>query len=246
MNIVLITGNNINEESGIYDFNYYENLKESSYIKNTEKFIENELPYKFPNKTHQTILNFIERNHDKNNFYFFDQSYFNFFENIKKDIEIIKLEGNIKEFRCLKCSKIQKTNFCKKCNKKNIHHFPIINDFFPNYEKLLYKIGMKKLMNLNFKLSEDGNNQPIWTLDTKIDEKIIIISIGVQDTLIPFEMYFEDIKKLDKNDIFNIYYLDNKKSEMKINYNLKIETDYISKEINNFLLNIEKFINLNK
>jgi hypothetical protein len=240
MKIIIITGNNLNEESGMTDFSYYENIKDKDYINYVENYINNEYKYKYPNFSHQKIIDFVNKISNIHNIKIYDQSYFNLLEKIPSDIEIIKLEKDISNKKCLLCNKIKKEDICNKCKTKTIHSFPMLNDTFPNYEKLLIDIGMKKLMNLNFKFEENGENQPIWTFDTNKNEEIIIISIGLQDTVLEMEIYFQDIIKLNKKKNIKIYYLDNKISQLKIDYNYKLENILISEVIEDFLEEILK------
>jgi hypothetical protein len=239
-NIIIITGNNLNEESGIEDFEYLENIKEKNYINDINNYINRELKYKFPNYTHEKIIEFIKKYNKEYNIKLYDQSYFNFFEQIDDTIDILKLEKDISKQRCLTCNKIYNNQTkCEKCDIDTIPYFPLLGDKFENYELLLHDIGLKKLMNLDFRITETGENQPIWTLDTHKEDKTLIIVIGYQDTLLELEVYLQDIIALDKKNIYKIFYLDNKQSEMLIDYEVKKETELLSIEIDNFLKDIE-------
>lgn len=245
-NIILITGNQLNLESGVFNKKKdFLDLKGNEFSNKLKK-MKIESSFKFVNFSHIKIKDFIKemRNLKELEVFHFDQSFYNFFE--KLNIYPIKLEGNIEEKKCLKCKRIfsdikSKNYICVKCKEETlVENIISLNMSVKNYKTLIEKINFKQMNNLFFQI-QDGKdiskkeNNPIWNVNLRNKEINFIITIGFDEDSIELNKFFLDLKSLkNENNFFYNYSLYNFENSEIFDINI-IEKNFFSK--------IEYFLN---
>lgn len=248
--IILITGNQLDYESSIFEnyFSYFENKSEIKIKKKISELFISQY-YKFPNINHIKIKEFLEKNQ---NIQHFDQSIFNFWE-IIGHYKYHRLEGNINQIKCFNCNRIfslkkmQNKINCPKCKSNNIFNNILLKNSSVNeYKKLLETIGFQTMKNLFFQIKDEKiqntskDKNPIWNLNLRADTKYIIITIGYNENIIELFQYFKDalILKPDNYEIHSLSIYEEKKES----FSSTKQVPFISENVTEFLENIQKII----
>jgi len=251
--IILITGNQLNYESGIIE-NYFDSFeKEEKELNKTISNLYISQFYKFPNYVHIKLFEFIKKYKDK--LIHYDQSVYNFWDSLNH-FDLRRLEGNINQIKCLNCNrifslkKIGNKKECPKCKSdKLINNLLFKNSNVNQYKVLLEDIGFKTMKNLFFQIKNDvheiSNKQEknnIWNVDLRNNNEYIIIVIGYNEEIIELNNFFKDAIKLKPQNYkvfsLNMLNLEEEKFTYFKNSNL------LSNDIDEFLLIIEKEINI--
>lgn len=243
--IILITGNQIDYESGI-ELNYFNLINDKNEIEIKKEISDIYISqfYKFPNFSHFKILDFLKE-YDKTIHY--DQSIFNFWENINHH-KVKKIEGNLQEIKCFSCNRIFSVKkmlgkkSCPKCNSGNIFHNIVFKNSSVNgYKSLLTDLGFKTMNGLFFEEKDKpgaNNKNSIWNLNLRSNKQYLIILIGYNENILELSMYLKDMVKL-KPENYKIHQL-SIYNEKKIDNIKQTKCKFISENIVEFLEEVKK------